>query len=127
MRLTLKQPLRRGASWSSASALARSSLKFELSAGCPTSRYPSRKKPKSSASKVAGGSRRTPEERLRVEAVASVVDDAWTAFLPPLGPDAEYVAFRRFHGDLGGNRLLVEGGRRGFAIERDFEGISFGK
>ena len=63
----------------------------------------------------------TPEERLRVEAVASIVDDAWTAFLPPLGPDVEYDAFRRFHGDLGGPRLLVEGVRRGFAIERDFE------
>ena len=63
----------------------------------------------------------TPEERLRVEAVASIVDDSWTAFLSPLGPDAEYDAFRRFHGDLGGHRLLVEGVRRGFAIERDFE------
>ena len=63
----------------------------------------------------------TPEERLRVEAVASIVDDAWTAFLSPLGLDAEYAAFRRFHGDLEGPRLLVEGVRRGFAIERDFE------
>ena len=63
----------------------------------------------------------TPEERLRVEAVASIVDDAWTAFLPPLGPDAEYDAFRRFHGDLGGGRHLVEGVRRSFAIKRDFE------
>ena len=63
----------------------------------------------------------TPEERLRVEAVASIIDDAWTAFLPPLGPDAEYDAFRRFHGDLGGGRHLVEGVRRGFAIKRDFE------
>ena len=63
----------------------------------------------------------TPEERLRVEAAASVVDDAWTAFLPPLGPDAEYNTFRRFHGDLGGPRLLVEGVRRGFSFERDFE------
>lgn len=63
----------------------------------------------------------TPEERLRVEAVASIVDDSWTAFLSPLGPDAVYDAFRRFHGDLGGSRLLVEGVRRNFAIERDFE------
>lgn len=63
----------------------------------------------------------TPEERLRVEAVASIVDNAWTAFLSPLGPDAQYDAFRRFHGDLGGPRLLVEGVRRGFALERDFE------
>ena len=63
----------------------------------------------------------TPEERLRVEAVSSIVDDTWTAFLPPLGPDAEYDSFRRFHGDLGGPRLLVEGIRRHFAIQRDFE------
>ena len=63
----------------------------------------------------------TPEERLRVEAVASIVDDSWTADLYPLGPDAEYDSFRRFHGDLGGPRLLVEGVRRKFAIERDFE------
>ena len=63
----------------------------------------------------------TPEERLQVETVASVVDDSWTGFLPPLGPDSRYDAFRRFHGDLGGARLLVEGVRREFAIERDFE------
>ena len=63
----------------------------------------------------------TPEERLRVEAVASIVDDSWTSFLPPLGPDSEYDSFRRFHGVLGGARLLIEGVRRGFAIERDFE------
>ena len=63
----------------------------------------------------------TPEDRLRVEAVASIVDDSWTAFLPPLGPDADYEAFRRFHGGIGGHRLLVEGIRRGFAVEREFE------
>lgn len=62
-----------------------------------------------------------PAERLRVEAVASIVDDSWTAFLPPLGADSEYDAFRRFHGIMGGQRPLVEGVRRGFAIERDFE------
>lgn len=63
----------------------------------------------------------TPEERLRVEAVASIVDDSWTTFLTPLGKDTEYATFRRFHGDLEGTRLLVEGVRRSFAIERDFE------
>ena len=52
----------------------------------------------------------TPEERLRVEAVASIVDDSWTpTFLDPLGPDAEYDAFRRFNGDRGGPHLMVEG------------------
>ena len=63
----------------------------------------------------------TPEERLRVEAVASIVDDSWTEFLAPLGEDSEYATFRRFHGAVEGPRLLVEGVRRGFAIERDFE------
>ena len=42
-------------------------------------------------------------------------------FLPPLGKDAVYDAFRRFHGAMGGPRLLVEGIRRDFAFERDFE------
>ena len=64
----------------------------------------------------------TAEQRLRVEAVASIVDDSWTRFLPPLGGEAEYATFRRFHGNLEGPRLLVEGVRRGFAIERNFEG-----
>ena len=63
----------------------------------------------------------TPEERLRVEAVASIVDDSWTEFLAPLGEDSEYATFRRFHGAVEGPRLLVEGVRRKFAIERDFE------
>ena len=63
----------------------------------------------------------TAEQRLRVEAAASIVDDSWTGFLPPLGKDADYATFRRFHGNLEGARLLVEGVRRGFAIERNFE------
>ena len=63
----------------------------------------------------------SPEERLRVEAVSSIIDDAWTGFLAPQGPDTEYDSFRRFHGDLGGPRLLVEGVRRGFSITRRYE------
>ena len=63
----------------------------------------------------------TPEERLRVEAAASIADNSWTPLLPPLGPEAEYNAFRRFHGNLEGSRFRVEGVRRGFAIEREFE------
>ena len=63
----------------------------------------------------------SPEERLHVEAVASIVDDAWTAPLPALGPRAEYAAFRKFHGESGNARALVEGVRRGFSIERDYE------
>jgi len=65
----------------------------------------------------------SPELRLTTEAVASIVDDTWTpTFLPPLGPESEYSVFRRFHGHLEGPRLLIEGVRRDFAIERDFEG-----
>ena len=63
----------------------------------------------------------SPEERLRIEAVASIVDDAWTAPLPALGQNAEYAAFRKFHGESGNARSLVEGIRRGFTIERDYE------
>ena len=78
------------------------------------------------AGRVTFGTRGTydvsPEVRLRVEAVASIVDDSWTSFLTPLGRDANYDAFRRFHGDIGGPRVMVEGTRRAFAIERDFEG-----
>lgn len=59
--------------------------------------------------------------RLRVEAAAAVVDDTWTD--PPESLDKLQLAeaFRRFHGDLGGARSLVEGVARGFSIERHFE------
>ena len=63
----------------------------------------------------------SPEDRLRVGAVASIVDDAWTAPPTPLTQDPEFAAFRRFHGEPGSGRSLVEGVRRGFAIERDYE------
>lgn len=63
----------------------------------------------------------SPEQRLHVEAVASIVDDAWGAPLAALGADAAYAAFRQFHGHPGNCRSLVEGVRRGFAIERDYE------
>lgn len=62
-----------------------------------------------------------PEQRLHVEAVASIVDDAWSAPLAALGADAAYAAFRQFHGHPGNRRSLVEGVRRGFAIKRDYE------
>lgn len=59
--------------------------------------------------------------RLRVEAAAAVVDDTWTDPPEPLDALQLTEAFRRFHGDLGGARGLVEGVARGFSIERDFE------
>lgn len=62
-----------------------------------------------------------PSLRLRVEASAAIVDDTWTEDVLPLdGLEAEE-EFRRFHGDLGGPRNLVEGVGRGYAIKRDFE------
>jgi hypothetical protein len=62
-----------------------------------------------------------PALRIRVETSATIVDDSWTSFNPPLGRETEYALFRRFHGDLEGARGMVEGTRRGFAIDRDFE------
>lgn len=62
-----------------------------------------------------------PATRLKVSTVASIVDETWTAPLTPLGPDAEYTEFRRFHGQVEDARKLVEGVRRGFSIERTFE------
>lgn len=63
----------------------------------------------------------SPDLRIRVEAVASIVDDEWLAFEQPYGADARYTAFREFHGDTLGPRALVAGIGSGFAIERDFE------
>jgi len=61
------------------------------------------------------------ELRIRVEAVAAIVDDSWIEFLPPLGADAQYASFREFHGDAAGPRALANGVRYNFAIKRDFE------
>ncbi|MGD9733677.1 MAG: hypothetical protein AB7U45_15990 [Desulfamplus sp.] len=69
----------------------------------------------------------TPEMRIRVESVASIIDDSWTNFLPPIGDDALYAIFRQFHGDTEGTRNLVEGIRRELAITRDFEKKLFDK
>lgn len=62
-----------------------------------------------------------PELRIQVEAASYVVDDSWNGFLEPLGEDAKYIEFVKFHGDVDGPRALVEGVRRQFAITRDFE------
>ena len=63
----------------------------------------------------------TPALRLRVEASAAIVDDAWTEEPEPLADGESYDAFRRFHGTLGDFRLLVSGVSRGYSIEREFE------
>ncbi len=62
-----------------------------------------------------------PATRLKASTAASIVEDTWIAPLAPLGADAEYIEFRRFHGHVEDARRLVEGLRRGYAIERDFE------
>ena len=62
-----------------------------------------------------------PAIRLKVSTAASIVEDSWVAPLSPIGADAEYAEFRRFHGQVEDARRLVEGLRRGFAIERTFE------
>lgn len=65
-----------------------------------------------------------PSLRLRVEAVAAVVDDTWTDS-PDSSPSQVKELFERFHGDFGGPRSVVEGILRGFAIQRDFENRLF--
>ncbi len=67
----------------------------------------------------------TPDLRIRVESSATIVDDSWTAFQSPLTGEAEYSAFRHFHGDIEGPRAMVSGIRRTFAFERDFEARLF--
>ncbi|MDE0270722.1 MAG: hypothetical protein OXP11_05895 [Gammaproteobacteria bacterium] len=62
-----------------------------------------------------------PALRMRVEASAAIVDDGWTENPEPLTDAESYESFRRFHGNRGGFRHLVEGVARGFAVERDFE------
>jgi hypothetical protein len=59
--------------------------------------------------------------RLRTEAAAAVVDDTWTDPAPLSDELSVEESFRRFHGDFGGPRAMVEGVGRGYAIVRDFE------
>ncbi len=74
---------------------------------------------------LRGGERRSfvppPELRVAIDPIASIVDDSWNSFLAPLSAEQDYNAFRRFHGNFGGPKFLVEGVRRGYAIRRDFE------
>jgi hypothetical protein len=59
--------------------------------------------------------------RLSTQASAAIVDDGWLGFLPPLSGDAERTAFAAFHAVPAGPLSLIEGLRRGFAINREFE------
>jgi len=59
--------------------------------------------------------------RLVTQASASIIDDSWTSFIQPLSDDEQRIKFLSFHGSFGGIASLVDGVRRGFAINRDFE------
>ncbi len=64
----------------------------------------------------------SPRLRLTTQASALILDDSITGFLPPLQPTLVQSAFENFHSIPSGLRSRLEGVRRDFAIERDFEG-----
>jgi hypothetical protein len=63
----------------------------------------------------------SPRLRLLTEATASIVDNSWTGFLPPFSNELDAAAFQSFHSANLGERALVEGIRRGYSFQRDFE------
>ena len=63
----------------------------------------------------------SPTMRLSTEAAASIIDDTWTDLLPPLHGSQRSEGFATFHSIPTSNRLLFQGVRRGYTIERDFE------
>lgn len=63
----------------------------------------------------------SPRLRLTTQASAVILDDSITGFLPPLGSGLLQSAFESFHSIPSGVRARLEGVRRGFAIDREFE------
>jgi hypothetical protein len=63
----------------------------------------------------------SPRLRLITQASALILEDSITGFLPPLQSGLVQNAFESFHSIPSGIRARIEGVRRGFAIERDFE------
>ena len=59
--------------------------------------------------------------RFKTSTAATIIDDSWLAPPSPLGDEALYEEFRRFHGYVEDARRLVDGICRGFAIQRTFE------
>jgi hypothetical protein len=59
--------------------------------------------------------------RLTTQASAVILDDASTGFLPPLDASLVPNAFESFHSIPSGVRARIDGIRREFAIEREFE------
>lgn len=64
----------------------------------------------------------SPRLRLSTQASALIVDDSITGFVPPLTPDLRQSAFESFHSIPASLRARLDGIRRNFAIDRDFEG-----
>lgn len=63
----------------------------------------------------------SPRLRLTTQASALILDDSITGFLPPLESGLVQSAFESFHSIPSGVRARLEGVRRDFAIDRDFE------
>lgn len=63
----------------------------------------------------------TPSIRLGTEASASIVDDAWMDHLNALADSSDQDNFAVFHSIPSSSRLLFDGVRRDYAIQRDFE------
>lgn len=63
----------------------------------------------------------SPRLRLVTQASAVIFDDSLTGFLAPLPRGITQSAFENFHSTPSGVRAKLEGVRRAFAVERDFE------
>lgn len=60
--------------------------------------------------------------RFKTSTAATIIDDSYLLPPTPLGDEALYDEFHRFHGNLENMRRLLEGIQRGFTIQREFEG-----
>jgi hypothetical protein len=63
----------------------------------------------------------TPSIRLSTEASAFIIDDAWMDALLPFNHEVDQENFSVFHSIPSSIRLLFDGIRRDYAIQRDFE------
>jgi hypothetical protein len=63
----------------------------------------------------------SPRLRLTTQASALIVDDSITGFLAPLDSSMVQSAFENFHSVPNGVKIRIEGVRRQFAIDREFE------
>lgn len=63
----------------------------------------------------------SPQLRLATEASATIVDDGFTGFLAPQSAADSAADFRSFHAISNNARSVIQGVKRGYAIERDFE------